>query len=167
MPNRHICHYRNNSTAKHVICGQKSSHWARRLGRQMIMIPVEVAKFLVKIWYMHKSSWFIGPWAFCQIRKIEGCACAGMPGTFSLPPRVSDPDTHHGTCVTHALCCMPGHQLAVSLEVGDGENVPGIPGACATRNFTYLVKGPIGEVNAIFKTEFFYSCYGLMQRATC
>ena len=33
-----------------------------------------------------------------------GCACAGNAGTFSRPPRVSDPDTHHGTCVT----CMPG-----------------------------------------------------------
>ena len=32
--------------------------------------------------------------------------------------------------------------LAVSLEVGGGENVPGIPGACATQDFAYLVRGP-------------------------
>ena len=32
----------------------------------------------------------------------------GMPGTFSPPPRVSDPDMHHGTCVTHVPWCMPG-----------------------------------------------------------
>ena len=25
----------------------------------------------------------------------------GVPGTFSAPPRVSDPDMHHGTHVTH------------------------------------------------------------------
>ena len=25
----------------------------------------------------------------------------GMPGTFSPPPRDSDPDIHHGTFVTH------------------------------------------------------------------
>ena len=31
------------------------------------------------------------PWASCQIRKI-----------------VSDPDMHHGTCVTHVPWCMPG-----------------------------------------------------------
>ena len=31
-----------------------------------------------------------------------------MPGTFSLPPRVSDPDMHHGTCVTHVPWCIPG-----------------------------------------------------------
>ena len=33
--------------------------------------------------------------------------------------------------------------LSVSFEVGDGENVPGIHGACTTRNFAYLVRGPL------------------------
>ena len=46
-------------------------------------------------------------WASCQIHKIMGCACAEMPGTFSPPPRVSDLDMHHGTCVTHVPWCMP------------------------------------------------------------
>ena len=32
----------------------------------------------------------------------------GMPGTFSPPPWVSDPDMHHGTCVTHVPWCMLG-----------------------------------------------------------
>ena len=32
--------------------------------------------------------------------------------------------------------------LAVSFEVGGEEYVSGIPGACATHNFTYLVRGP-------------------------
>ena len=65
----------------------------------------------------------------------------GMPGTFSPPPiqrkpLVSDPGMHHGTCVTHVQWCMSG-----SLHRDDGENVPSIPGACATRNFTYLARG--------------------------
>ena len=30
--------------------------------------------------------------------------------------------------------------MPVSFEVGGGENVPGNPGACATRNFTYLIR---------------------------
>ena len=47
-------------------------------------------------------------WASCQIQKLTGCACVGVPGTFSPPPRVSDPDMHHGTCVTHVPWCMPG-----------------------------------------------------------
>ena len=31
-----------------------------------------------------------------------------MPGAFSPPPRVSDTDMHHGTCVTHVSWCMTG-----------------------------------------------------------
>ena len=33
--------------------------------------------------------------------------------------------------------------LMASFEVGGGENDPGIPGACTTRNFMYLVRGPL------------------------
>ena len=72
------------------------------------------------------------PWASYQIRKIAGCACAGNAGNvfprrrFQRKPIVGDPGMHHGTCVTHVQWCMSG-----SLTCGDGENVPGIPGACA------------------------------------
>ena len=60
-------------------------------------------------------------WAvYVQLRVTHA---PGMPGKFSPPLRVSNPGMHHGTCV------------------GDRENVPGIPGACATHNFTYLVGG--------------------------
>ena len=48
-------------------------------------------------------------WASCQIRKLAGPVRApGMAGTFSPPPRVSDPYIHHGTCVTRVPWCMPG-----------------------------------------------------------
>ena len=40
--------------------------------------------------------------------KLRVARAPGMPGTFSPPPRVSDPDMHHGTCVTHVTPCMPG-----------------------------------------------------------
>ena len=40
--------------------------------------------------------------------KLRVVHAPGMPGTFSLPPRVSDPDMHHITCVTHVPWCMPG-----------------------------------------------------------
>ena len=33
---------------------------------------------------------------------------AHAPGTFSPPPRVTDPDMHRTTCVTHVPWCMPG-----------------------------------------------------------
>ena len=52
-------------------------------------------------------------------------------------PLVSDPGMHHGTCITHVPWCMSG-----SLTRGGGGNVPSIPGACATRNFTYLARDP-------------------------
>ena len=52
-------------------------------------------------------------------------------------PQVSDPGMHQGTCVTHVRWCMSG-----SLTRSCGENAPGIPGARATRNFVYLVRGP-------------------------
>ena len=31
-----------------------------------------------------------------------------MPGPFSRPPWIGDPDMHRGTCVTHVPSCMPG-----------------------------------------------------------
>ena len=72
------------------------------------------------------------PWASYQIRKIAGCACAGNAGNvfprrrFQRKSLVNDPGMHHGTCVTHVPWCMSG-----SFTCGDGENVAGIPGACA------------------------------------
>ena len=68
-------------------------------------------------------------WASYQIRKIAGCACAGNVFSrrqFQRKPLVRDPGMHQGTCVKHVPWCMLG-----SLTCGDGENVPGIPGACA------------------------------------
>ena len=40
--------------------------------------------------------------------KLRVARAPGMPGTFHPPPRVSDPNMHQGTCVTHVPCCMPG-----------------------------------------------------------
>ena len=51
-------------------------------------------------------------------------------------PLVSDPGMHHDTCITHVPWCMSG-----SLTRSGGENVHGIPGACATRNFRHLARG--------------------------
>ena len=31
-----------------------------------------------------------------------------IPGTFSSPPPVTDPDMHHDTCETHVPWCLPG-----------------------------------------------------------
>ena len=68
--------------------------------------------------------------------KLRVAHAPGTLGTFSSPPTsketASDPGMHQGTW------CMSG-----SLAGDSGEKRSGIPGACATRNFTYLVRGPL------------------------
>ena len=80
-------------------------------------------------------------WHLTRYAKLPVAHAPGMLGTFfpswTRKLLVSDPDMHHGTCVTHVPWCMLG-----SLTRDDGENVLGIPGACATRNVAYLVRGP-------------------------
>ena len=91
----------------------------------------------------NKMSVIIGLLPDYRIHRIAGCAGDGNAGNafpttdFKGKPLVSDPDMHHGTCVTHVPRCM-----SWSLTRGGGENVPGIPGACVTRNFAYLARGP-------------------------
>ena len=88
-----------------------------------------------------------GPWASYQIRKIAGCACTGNAGNifprrrFERTLLVSDPVMHHGMCATHVPWCMSG-----SLTRGGGENVPGIPSACA---FAILWSGKRPIVNKL------------------
>ena len=67
------------------------------------------------------------PWVSYQIRKLGGCPCAGNAGN-----------------VFH----MSGSLTSGLLWIGWRENVPGIPGACATRNFTYLVRGTWRQITA-------------------
>ena len=45
---------------------------------------------------------------------------------------VIDPVMHQARCVRHVSWCMSGSQTR-----SGGEDVPGIPGACTTHNFTY------------------------------
>ena len=40
--------------------------------------------------------------------KMRVAHASGMPGTFFPPPRVRDPDMHHGMCVTYVPWRMPG-----------------------------------------------------------
>ena len=74
--------------------------------------------------------------------KLRVAHAPGMPERFprhrlQRKPLVSDHSMHHGTCVTHVQWCMSG-----PLTRCGWESVPGIPGACATRNFAYLARGP-------------------------
>ena len=70
-----------------------------------------------------------GPLA--RYEKLRVAHAPGMPGTFFPPPRVGDPDMHHGTCVKHVPWCMPGSLTRGLFEIDGGENAPGIPPAHA------------------------------------
>ena len=65
----------------------------------------------------------------CGLRMRRECQECFPRHRLQRKPRVNDPGTHRGTCLTR----------------GGGENVPGIPGACATHNFRYLLKGPLSK----------------------
>ena len=67
-----------------------------------------------------------GPLA--RYEKIAGVHAPGMPGTFSPPSGTSDPDMHHGTCVTHVPWCMPGSLTSVFLwSQWRGKTFPAFP----------------------------------------
>ena len=89
-------------------------------------------------WYFVRTSLGLLPdTQNCGLRMCRECRERFPSHRHQRKPLVNDPGMHHGTCVTHVPWCMSG-----SLTHSGGENVPGIPGACATRNFRYLVKGP-------------------------
>ena len=76
-------------------------------------------------------------WASYQIRKIAGCACAGNAGNV-FPATAGKRSRHASRHVRDARAVMHAGiaNYRFPLKSVLGENVPGIPGACATRNFT-------------------------------
>ena len=84
--------------------------------------------------------------------KLRVTHAPEIPGTFSPPTQVTDPNMHHGTCVTHVPWCMQGSLISGFLWRWWHGIPGGIPGACAARNFAYLVRGPwhVTFANAVF-----------------
>ena len=74
---------------------------------------------------------FLSDASSCELRMHRECRERFPRHRLQREPLVSDPDMRHDTC--HDAC----------WNRGGGENVPSIPGACATRNFTYLARGPL------------------------
>ena len=67
---------------------------------------------------------------------------AGKAITFSQSTQVGDPNIHHITWFTHVPWCLPGSLTSGFLRSRRRGKQPGIPRACTTRNFIYLVRGP-------------------------
>ena len=59
----------------------------------------------IRLMYFHDTC-LHGPLA--RYVKLQTAHAPWMPWTVSPPPRVSNPDMPHGTCVTHVPWCMPG-----------------------------------------------------------
>ena len=74
--------------------------------------------------------------------KLRVAHAPGMPGTFSRHRRLAIPAYIRARASRTYRDACRDRKLADYFGVGAGEDVPGIPGACATRNFTYLVRGP-------------------------
>ena len=73
----------------------------------------------------------------CGLRMHRDCRERVPRQRLQREPLANDPGMHHGTCFKRVSWCVSG-----SLPFNGGGNVPGIPGACATRHFAYLVRGP-------------------------
>ena len=82
------------------------------------------------------------------------CACAGNAGNV-FPVTAGARSRHASRHVRHARAVMHVGiaNLRFPLKSAAGENVPGIPGACATCNFTYLVRGPWSDPERYGKIE--------------
>ena len=101
------CFKAKEKSLKHLILGRTKSENLR-----------DILMIYVALIYLHSPDSSCMVWPLARYEKVWVAHAPGMPGTFSPPPRVSNPDMHHGTCV------------------------PDNPGACATCNVTYLVGGP-------------------------
>ena len=82
-------------------------------------------------------KWPLSIYVKFRVAHAPGCRERFLHHRLQRKQLISDPGMHDGTCVTHVPWCMPG-----SLTRGGGKNVLGIPGTCASLNFTYLVRGP-------------------------
>ena len=91
------------------------------------------------------SGLAISTWSMGLLPDTQNCrcACAGNAGNV-FPVTAGARSRHASRHVRHARAVMHVGiaNLRFPLKSAAGENVPGIPGACATCNFTYLVRGP-------------------------
>ena len=113
-------------------------------GQQLYMLYLTY-KYTCICAYLNDGTRFdnlVGHGLLVRYVKLRVAHAPGMPGTISPQPRVSDPDMHQGTCVMHVPWYMSGSLTSLLLRSRWRENVPGISGACAIHNFTYLVRGP-------------------------
>ena len=106
----YVIHHRPNGAmglAWECLCGRKeftwrvvTSHaWIYNQWRLMLQLWCRAPVVFGWWWLASRSFWPRSPWAsyqICKIVKLGVAHAPGMPGTFSLPPRVSEIPT----CIT-------------------------------------------------------------------
>ena len=60
------------------------------------------------IYSIIELEWYCCHGPLTRYAKLRVAHVPWMPGKFSPAPQVSDPDIHHGMCMTHMPWCMPG-----------------------------------------------------------
>ena len=108
--------------------------WADELWIDTMLLAGNIV-MLNRRWYIWTIMGLLPDTQNCGLRMCLACRERFPCHRLQRKLPVSDPDMRHGTCVAHVPWCMSG-----SLTRGGGENVPS---ACATRNFTYLARGPL------------------------
>ena len=107
-----------------VLCPEKQSYclflywnsWStlRSMSDTSLSVVVDPASFSPLTWKsVHRdhplsTDQYVSNWPLARYVKLGVTHAPGMSGTFSPPLPVSDPDMHHGTCVTHVPWCIPG-----------------------------------------------------------
>ena len=121
------------STMARSLCGTMTTNHSERLNDGAFLLPVLLENIeqhvtMCQQWLQDGLNWH-SRWSDCtelyswnrqathwipcdgpltRYAILRVAHAPGMPGTFYPPPRVSDPDMHHVTCVTHVPWCMPG-----------------------------------------------------------
>ena len=119
-------------------------------------------KSTIRLWIYTIHIWTLtndlfrphGPLA--RYVKLRVAHAPGMPGTFSPPPRVSDPDMHHDTDVTHVPWWMPGSLTSGFLWIRWWEKR-----SRHSRHIWYLVSCPCsqGSVGTSFRNPWLWLTY--------
>ena len=108
------------------------------------------AQPIFRIWIssIHLDSRCYTPMGLLPNTSNYWCACAGNTGNV-FPATAVKQSRHASRHVRDARAVMHAGiaNSRFPLNSAAGENVPGIPGACVTRNFTYLVWGPCHNVS--------------------
>ena len=110
---------------------------------KMVICYLDIKSVLWELWVYNVMAYADFSMGLLPDTRNCVCACAGDAGNV-FPITAGERSRHASRHVRHARAVMHAGiaNYRFPLKSAAGENVPSIPGACATCNFTYLVRGP-------------------------